>query len=138
MKQLFKFRWNVFSAAVCVAFLLTACGGDGTSARDARNAGPSPTPSEAVLDPVELGKVVYQHNCLRCHKADGSGGEVQIDGKIISAADLRPKNGAVMPDDQMIVKIMDGSPKGMPAFAKKLRESDLRDVVAYIREEIQH
>src|SRR5688572_16520766 len=43
----------------------------------------------ATIDELAAARKVYSERCVKCHKQDGSGGEVDIDGIKIEAEDLR-------------------------------------------------
>ena len=98
---------------------------------------PAPLPS-ATLDEVASGRKLYEQNCAGCHKEDGSGGRMEIEGKKINADDLRGDKIKGFTDEKILGYISNGiEDEGMPAFKGKLSEGEMRDVVKYIRVEIQ-
>jgi mono/diheme cytochrome c family protein len=98
---------------------------------------PSPLPS-ATIDELASGRKVYAASCANCHKENGSGGEVTIDGKTLDPEDLTSAKMKGWSDDKMIRVIMNGAEDdGMPAFKGKLSEGEMRDVVKFIRVELQ-
>lgn len=97
----------------------------------------TPTP-EATIDVAAMGSKVYEENCVQCHKPDGSGGDVTVDGKELDAASLISEHMTKHDDAKIIEHISEGVPDdGMPAFKDKLSEAQLRAVVAHIRT-LQH
>ena len=84
------------------------------------------------------GRNIYMSNCAACHKEDGRGGKIEIEGKSIDPDDLTANKFKSMPDDKIYGYIHKGIPdEGMPAFKDKLSEAEIREVVRYIRSEIQ-
>lgn len=137
-------RTTILAAVVSLA---AACGASTETANTTKNAGPTidptkmtvktPTP-EATIDMAAMGAEVYEVNCVKCHRADGSGGDVTVDGKELDAASLISEHMSKHDDAKIIHHITEGVPdEGMPAFEGKLSEAQLRAVVAHIRE-LQH
>jgi len=92
----------------------------------------------ATFDAMASGRKVYEANCVACHKADGTGGEVVIEGKKLDPDDLTSAKIKGFSDEKILGYIMNGVvDEGMPAFKGKLSEGEMRDVVKYIRTEIQ-
>jgi len=98
---------------------------------------------EPIVGDVVNGKSVYMEHCTKCHGADGSG-----EGKGTGVTLSRERSFLVMPasicnpgflasaPDQMIQRVVSVGRKssGMPAFGRgKLTESEINDVVAYVR-----
>jgi mono/diheme cytochrome c family protein len=74
---------------------------------------------------------VYKTNCVLCHAADGSGSSPS--GKAMKAKDLRSPEVQGKSDVELAEFIARGKDK-MPAFGKKLKPDDIKQLVAYIRE----
>ena len=130
--------------SIC-ALLLVACAdttsnGTNTGANVTRagNANiPTPLPS-ATIDELASGRKVYQTSCANCHKENGTGGEVTIEGKTLDPEDLTSAKIKGFADDKIIRVIMNGiEDDGMPAFKGKLSEGEMRDVLKFIRIELQ-
>ncbi len=98
---------------------------------------------ERIAGDVANGKSLYAEHCTKCHGADGSG---EGDGTGVTLS--RDRSFLVMPasicnpgflasaPDQMIRRVVSVGRKssGMPAFGRgKLAESEINDVVAYVR-----
>ena len=73
----------------------------------------------------------YKAKCQMCHAADGSGKTPA--GEKMGAHDLRAPDVVKETDAQMIDITSKGKNK-MPAFAGKLTDAQIKDVVGYIRE----
>ena len=132
----------VFS--VC-AFSLIACSETTTNVavnnsntpRVSNAAVPSPLPS-ATIDELASGRKIYAASCANCHKENGTGGKVTIEGKELDPEDLTSAKIKGFADEKIIRIVMNGvEDDGMPAFKGKLSEGEMRDVVKFIRVELQ-
>ncbi|HEV8592721.1 MAG TPA: cytochrome c [Pyrinomonadaceae bacterium] len=134
--------------AVAAAFslLLIACVADqnvSNTAVDKIKGASTATPAEKTPEPMventlEAGKTLYANNCAKCHKEDGTGGKVEIDGKTLKADDLTKDKRVKMPDEKMLQIISDGiEDEGMPAMKDKLSQNEMKWIVRYVRTEIQ-
>ncbi len=68
----------------------------------------------------------YKAKCAMCHGADGKGGKMGT--RDFAAPDIQG-----MTDAQLTEIITKGKPPKMPAYGDKLKDSDIKDLVAYIR-----
>lgn len=101
------------------------------------NSEPTAQPT-AAQDEMASARKIYSEKCVRCHKEDGSGGKTEIDGTTINAENLASDKMKKEPDAELVEHITDGIPgEGMPAFKGKLTEQEIKDVVAFIRKELQ-
>lgn len=99
------------------------------------NVAATPAPT---IDEIASGKQLYNQNCAKCHKEDGSGGEVTIEGEKLKVEDLRTDKMKKEPDSEYIEYMVKGIPsEGMPSFKDELTETQMQQIVKYIREEIQ-
>ena len=102
-----------------------------------RASAPTPLPS-ASIDELESGKEIYSASCSNCHQDDGTGGEVTIEGKKLKPDDLTSAKIKGFSDEKILGYIMNGvEDEGMPAFKGKLSEAEMRDVLKYVRVELQ-
>ncbi|MEK7856692.1 MAG: cytochrome c [Acidobacteriota bacterium] len=134
----------VLTVLIIAALALAACSGGEPAAN---NAAPSNatitvmTPDPNATPPPETlatGKKLYQTNCAACHKEDGTGGKMEIEGKSINPDDLTSAKIKAFPDDKIYGYIYKGiEDEGMPAFKDKLSEAEIREVVRYLRADIQ-
>lgn len=120
-----------------------SCGGDTaintTVTNSINTSAPAATPiPAATIDELASGRKIYQTSCQNCHQEDGTGGPVEIEGKKIDPDDLTSAKIKSFSDEKILGYIMNGVPdEGMPAFKGQLSEGEMRDVVRFIRTEIQ-
>ena len=133
------------AAAGIAAFLLIASCADADGVNNtatvkntntaASPAAPSPA---ATANDLASGRKLYTDNCRICHKEDGTGGKVTIEGKTIEPEDLTSNKIKNFSDEKLIDYVTNGVPdEGMPAFKDKLTPDQIRTVVQYVRAEIQ-
>jgi mono/diheme cytochrome c family protein len=97
----------------------------------------APQPS-ATIDELASAREIYTTSCSNCHKEDGTGGKTNIDGKIIEADDLTTEKMKKMTDAKYFDYIENGVPdEGMPAFKDRLTEQQIKDLVKFIRADLQ-
>jgi cytochrome c6 len=73
---------------------------------------------------------VYASKCVACHGADGSGSTPA--GKAVQARDFHSADVQKQTDAELTAVIAKGKNK-MPAYEKTLKESQIKDLVAYTR-----
>lgn len=96
------------------------------------------TKPSAQADELAAAKKNYSLNCAICHKEDGTGGKITIEGKTMNADNLTTDKMKKMEDAKYIDYIKNGIPEeGMPAFKDKLSEQEIKDVVKFVRKEFQ-
>lgn len=94
--------------------------------------------SSPAVDALAQGKKLYTDNCVACHKENGTGGKIEIEGKSINPEDLTTAKIKAFSDDKIIGYIYKGiEDEGMPSFKDKLTEAEIREVVRYVRGAIQ-
>ena len=90
----------------------------------------------ATIDELASGRKVYEQNCVVCHKGDGTGGKIEIEGKKLNPEDLTTEKIKNFSDAKLVGYVVNGVlDEGMPAFKDKLSEGEIRDVVMFIRKE---
>ena len=125
-----------------VLAFLCACG-QGPSSNVTSNATPAAAntpqqPANTQVDLMAQGRKIYMDNCAACHKEDGKGGKITIEGKTINPDDLTSEKIKNFADEKIYGYIFKGiEDEGMPAFKDKLSEAEIREVVKYVRVEIQ-
>lgn len=129
----------VIGAALAVGVPFIACGSVSSTAPTAKtpsgNSSPATTPTP---DEVAASRDLYKTNCAKCHQDSGKGGKSVVDGKNINAKDLTSDKMKKRDDDKLFDDIAEGAPDdGMPAFREKLNDGQIRDVIKYIRAELQ-
>ena len=78
----------------------------------------------------ESGADIYKSKCQMCHAADGSGDTPA--GKSMKATPLNSGDAVKASDADLIAVTKNGRNK-MPAFAGKLTDAQITDVIAHIR-----
>ena len=68
----------------------------------------------------------YKTKCAMCHGADGKGGKMGT--KDFASPEIKAES-----DTQLIETITKGKPPKMPSFQGKLKDTEIKDLVAYIR-----
>ncbi|HEY0173069.1 MAG TPA: cytochrome c [Pyrinomonadaceae bacterium] len=138
--KLFKLCLAAFAAASFAA----ACNSNQTAQNANTNARPTPaaattnsaTPAAPAATPDELAAAAadYAKFCINCHKADGTGGKVEMDkGETINVESLR-EHGLKDSDAHLAKQIREGG-DDMPAFRSKLDEQRIDNLVRYVRRE---
>ncbi|HEX8146595.1 MAG TPA: cytochrome c [Pyrinomonadaceae bacterium] len=93
----------------------------------------TPTPA-ATPDELAAAGADYSQFCIKCHKADGTGGNVEMDaGETIKVPSLR-EHGLKDPDAHLAKQIAEGGDE-MPPFKKRLDQQRIDNLVRYIRRE---
>lgn len=96
------------------------------------------TQTNAPANNVADARKIYADKCVKCHKEDGTGGKITIEGETINAEDFTADKMAKMPDEKYFEYIKNGVPgEGMPAFKNQLTDEQIREVVKFIRAEFQ-
>ena len=127
------------------ALALAACGEPGPANVNFNNAALNTSSGNGVANPAEtpaddfaMGRPLYEQNCAGCHKEDGTGGKMTIEGKTLNVEDLTSDKIKKFDDAKIAKYIHEGiEDEGMPAFKDKLTEAQIREVIRYVRAEIQ-
>jgi mono/diheme cytochrome c family protein len=127
--------------AVLVALFAAACSkSEPPPAQSTENKPPSATPPAATppADQWAAARSLYQASCVKCHKADGTGGEVSFaeGDPPLKVPTFKSERQANEPDAEYIEQIQVGG-DGMPGFAKRLSDAQIAQLVAFIRKEFQ-
>lgn len=107
-----------------------------TNARPAAGATPAATPAAPAATPDELASAAadYSQFCIKCHKADGTGGAVELEpGDKINVESLR-EHGLKDSDAHLAKQIREGGDE-MPPFKTRLDAQRIDNLVRYIRRE---
>jgi mono/diheme cytochrome c family protein len=102
---------------------------------------PAGTPEPAAASPpqqdMNAGKAVYDHACIACHEADGSGAP-RIYPPLPGNANLQAANPLstlriILDGAQTMTTPRAPNTGSMPAYAKQLSDQEIADVTNYIR-----
>jgi mono/diheme cytochrome c family protein len=80
---------------------------------------------------AQSASATYKAKCAGCHGSDGKASTGA--GKALGAHDFGSEEVAKMSDADLIKTVTAGKDK-MPAYGKSLKETDIKDLVAYVRE----
>jgi len=141
-----KLPWHS-SLTMSMLFLAATIGCDTGPVSHARDQYPSQievlagrsAPSDPLHQSQQRGRKVYEHYCQICHGANAQG-----DGFNAAMLDPQPRNFTdtkfwkQATDEQLLAVISKGGPAAgksvlMPAWGKTLDETQIRDVIAYLR-----
>lgn len=107
----------------------------GVNSNTSLTSGPQATPAFSQLT---AGKDLYKQNCATCHRANGTGGWIEIEGTRINPRNLTADKYKNAADQELVRYISDGvEEEGMPAFADKLSEDEIKAIINYIRTDLQ-
>ena len=136
-----KLHQIALAAFVALPFA-AACNSTQTAQNANSNARPAataaattPTPAPAAT-PDELASAAadYSQFCIKCHKADGTGGPFEDEpGHTIKVPSLR-EHGLKDPDSHLAKQISEGGDE-MPPFGKRLDKQRIDNLVRYVRRE---
>ena len=118
MRRAVGFKRALTSAAACLALAAAGC----------TTRGNKPTP----VSGGDQTRMLYERSCAVCHGLRGEGKQLGT----MSVPSLRAEATVAAPDERLFAQIGDGG-KGMPPFKQTLDDRQIRDLVRFIREEIQ-
>ena len=142
-----------------LGLLLTACGSDASPPMTGSQTASVPPPVEpagepAAAEPIDeppaakpapsaggdidgdaaAGATVYKGNCIACHQADGTGMGGALGADFVNDATRKAKS-----DADLVRSVTNGVPgTAMISWSGQLDETQIRDVVAYIRSEFMN
>lgn len=128
-------------ALTCIALALASIACTETVAptnRSSSTAAASPAPSAPAtpIDPLAATRANYAKHCEACHGPEGVGGLVKVEDKQIKVASLKSFSAIKHTDEQLAKKITNGE-EAMPAFKDKLTQTEIADLVTFVRKEFQ-
>ena len=132
---------RVFALVIAVLALLSfVCGNENASAADsASDKWLSPAPSAAKKNPtaatqesIAAGQKIYSKTCAMCHGKTGDADGPAVIELNIHPAKLSDPKVARESDGSLFWKITTGK-KPMPAYGKRLSETDRWNLVNYVR-----
>jgi len=138
MKQL---KLVVIALVTLVVAIACHSAGNNNQARNL-NSQPAPTGSAATnsnsppTDEVAAGRQTYNQFCVKCHKQNGEGGEVDMEGVKLKAPSLREGHALRHTDQEYVKQIANGG-HGMPSFKNRLDQQRINDLVRFIRHDFQ-
>ncbi|HSK74205.1 MAG TPA: cytochrome c [Pyrinomonadaceae bacterium] len=95
-------------------------------------------PPDVAQDETASGRKIFMEICSNCHRENGTGGKITIEGKTINPDNLTTDKMKKMADEKYVDYIKNGVPdEGMPAFGDKLSDAEIQNVISFIRKELQ-
>ncbi len=135
-----KFIKSVFILTAITVFII-ACGETKTINTNVpantivvANINAQPT---AAPDEFARSREIYAESCAKCHGAGGAGGEGLFEGKKVKVPSYQSKAAMNASDDKLYDYIANGEENEMPAFKNDLTETEMRNLVRFIRKEFQ-
>lgn len=96
-----------------------------------------PAPSSNI-DELASAKQIYKENCAECHKDNGTGGPINLNGRNVRVPDFTSEKVKRLPDETYLRYIRNGDEEeGMPAFKDNLSNEEMIDLVKLIRRDFQ-
>lgn len=89
------------------------------------------------VDDIAASRSIYLESCVGCHKENGAGGAAEFESKKIKVPSFQSKGAMNSSDDRLYAHIANGEEDEMPAFKDKLSETQMRDLVKFVRKEFQ-
>jgi len=94
----------------------------------------SPTnPVPATVDSIDAGRGLFDDNCARCHGVSARGGGPDAGTTSIAPADLLSGHINQHTDGDVYTWISGGLPGGMPAWSGSLSDTQIWDLVNFLR-----
>src|ERR1035441_1574740 len=76
-------------------------------------------------------RALFSESCAKCHGADGRAKTFRE--RLLQAQNFTDPNWQAASTDQELSTVIKTGPKAMPAFEKKLSQSEIEALVAYVR-----
>lgn len=89
-----------------------------------------------VNDEMAGFKKIYTDKCVLCHKDNGEGGEVDIEGDKFKVPSFKNEKVAAL-DDKKYTRVIEEGDDKMPAFKNKLKPEEIAGLIKFIRKEFQ-
>ncbi len=89
-----------------------------------------------VVDEMAATKKIFSEKCVLCHKENGEGGEVDIEGDKFKVPSFKNEKVAAL-DDKKYQRVIEEGDDKMPSFKKKLSQEEIAGLIKYIRKDFQ-
>lgn len=101
-------------------------------------ASPNTNSAQPVATPDEMAaiKKVYTEKCVLCHKENGEGGQVDIEGDKFNVPSFKDPKVAAF-DDKKYTRVIEEGDDKMPGFKKQLKPEEIAGLIKYIRKDFQ-
>lgn len=92
--------------------------------------------NEIVTADLAAARKIYAEKCVACHKENGEGGKVNLDGAEFNVPSYKSDRSKNKTDERLLEKIVNGDDE-MPAFKDKLSAEQMKSLVQMIRKDFQ-
>lgn len=121
-----------------VTLFIAACSQGTPPSNSPRNtanaASPAKTQAPSPVDEAAMAKELYVTHCMICHRDNGKGGKVTVEGKTMNPEDLTKDKFKNATDDKLRGYVADGvEDEGMPSFKDKLTAAQIKAVISHVR-----
>jgi mono/diheme cytochrome c family protein len=129
---------KILSIIAAVAFSIAGCGDSATTNQTANTTNTAQTAStpQPTPDAIAQARTTFSAECARCHGNNGDGGTATVLKKRIKVPSLKKGHALDHTADQMVKIITEGEDE-MPPFKDKLKPEEIRNLVQFIRQELQ-
>ncbi len=116
----------------------TAVGNSNRTVTNNANAADAGAASNAsgANDALASARSTYNNTCVKCHKENGEGGKVDVDGDLVRVPSFKGGHALKHSDADYVKQINEGG-EGMPKFKGRLSDQQINDLVRFIRAEFQ-
>ena len=87
-------------------------------------------------DEIASAKKLFSEKCVACHKENGEGGEVDIEGDKFKVPNFKNEKVAAL-DDAKYKRVIEEGDDKMPPFKKKLTPEQIDGLIKFIRKDFQ-
>jgi mono/diheme cytochrome c family protein len=130
-------KFGIITCAIALTLLACSQGKTGNSITGNDNSA-NTAKSAPPADNVDTGRKLYKQTCAACHKESGKGGKMVFEDKTINPDDLTGDKLKHVSDEKLFEYITVGvEDEGMPSFKGRLKEPEIREIVRFIRAELQ-
>ena len=102
---------------------------------NAANANAAAAPA-AAPDSLAAARTTYNNACVKCHKENGEGGTVDVDGEKVRVPSFKGGHALKHTDAEYAKQITNGG-EGMPKFKDRLTPEQIDGLVRLIRADFQ-
>jgi mono/diheme cytochrome c family protein len=100
------------------------------------NANSNANQSAPATDEMASIKKIYAEKCVLCHKDNGEGGQVDIEGDKFKVPSFKDEKVKAL-DDKKYTRVIEEGDDKMPAFKKKLTPEEIAGLIKFIRRDFQ-
>lgn len=133
-------KLKLLMTCAAAGLFAAACAGTQQTQETAKiNTPPTSAPATASTPVDELAEArkTYQEYCIRCHKADGTGGPNDFQGNPIKVPNFTTEKMKTVSDAIFTKYITEGEEGEMPSFKDRLTPEEIKGLVKMIRTDFQ-